>query len=376
MMCGGGGQPHSIESSAIKPTRDTESSAKSTSAEVIESTTASPNDTKSNIMQSCTKSTQSKRLDSITVPLSHQEVSPQDISRREISSLNPYFCELTAMYWAWKNIDADYYGLFHYRRVLDFSAQNILSKIWHFFIPQSAPFAKYALRSAQIIESIKAHKADIYIPTRKIIKQSAHYNLYEAYCLQHFQADLDIALQFIQEQNPAMSDSIMRVFFDKGIGVSYWNIAIWRKELFFEYCEWLFSVLFGIMGRIDYTHYDARQRRVFGYLSERLFNVWLDFKIKSGIKVVELPSHLLYEKNKKFFGVVRSLEYERYYFAFIRVYKRRVSPPPPPLLASKIILKLKEQYEYQNPCVLSQTPAHHRKSNPAAHTFRRKASKQ
>ena len=39
-----------------------------------------------------------------------------DNTGKHISSKNPHYCELTALYWAWKNLDADYIGLAHYRR--------------------------------------------------------------------------------------------------------------------------------------------------------------------------------------------------------------------------------------------------------------------
>ena len=40
----------------------------------------------------------------------------KDNTGDNISTKNPYYCELTGMYWAWKNLDAEYIGLAHYRR--------------------------------------------------------------------------------------------------------------------------------------------------------------------------------------------------------------------------------------------------------------------
>ena len=43
-----------------------------------------------------------------------------------ISAKNPNFCELTGLYWAWKNLPNYYLGLIHYRRF--FSVKRILWK--------------------------------------------------------------------------------------------------------------------------------------------------------------------------------------------------------------------------------------------------------
>ena len=47
----------------------------------------------------------------------------QDDGGENISAQNRSYCELTVQYWAWKNQEADYYGFFHYRRYLSFSAK-------------------------------------------------------------------------------------------------------------------------------------------------------------------------------------------------------------------------------------------------------------
>ena len=57
--------------------------------------------------------------------------------------------------------------------------------------------------------------------------------------------------------------------------MSLGNMMIAPKNLFDEYCNWLFDILFEVERRINVESYDGYQRRVFGFLAERLFRVWL-----------------------------------------------------------------------------------------------------
>ena len=51
---------------------------------------------------------------------------------------------------------------------------------------------------------------------------------------------------------------------------------VMKKEKFDEYCQWLFTILFELEKRIDISNYNQYESRVFGFISERLFNVWLE----------------------------------------------------------------------------------------------------
>ena len=61
---------------------------------------------------------------------------------------------------------------------------------------------------------------------------------------------------------------------------------ITKKHLFDEYMQWLFNILFTLEKRIDISNYDSYQKRVYGFLSERLFNVWIE-KNKDRLKIKE-----------------------------------------------------------------------------------------
>ena len=80
------------------------------------------------------------------------------------------------------------------------------------------------------------------------------------------------------------------------------NMFAMRKKYFDQYCGWLFDVLFKLENRINIEHYDSYQKRVFGFLSERLFNVWL---LKQNLSIKEMPIIFLENENQQKEGIVK-----------------------------------------------------------------------
>lgn len=64
------------------------------------------------------------------------------------------------------------------------------------------------------------------------------------------------------------------------------NMFIMKYEVFVEYCSWLFDILFELERRLDISSYNKNDSRVFGFVSERLLDIWIETK---GYKYKELP---------------------------------------------------------------------------------------
>ena len=174
-----------------------------------------------------------------------------DNTGENISEKNTNYCELTALYWAWKNLDADAVGLVHYRR---YFAKGRLSKQ----IADEADFRK-ALEKAPVILPVKRH---YWIETN-----------YSQYIHAHHEQDLTVTRQVLAERCPeylAVYDREMA----KRSGHRF-NMLVMQKDRFDAYCAWLFSVLFEIENRLDISGYDAYSARVFGFIAERLLDVWI-----------------------------------------------------------------------------------------------------
>ena len=69
---------------------------------------------------------------------------------------------------------------------------------------------------------------------------------------------------------------------------------IMKRELADKYCTWLFDILFELEKRLDISNYDDNDKRVFGFVSERLLDVWLD---ANEIKYKDIPYMYLEKQN-------------------------------------------------------------------------------
>ena len=183
-----------------------------------------------------------------------------DNEGENISSKNPYFCELTGLYWAWKNLNADYIGLTHYRR--------------HFSISKKLPKdiegrVKNVITGKEVDEILDS--TDIILP-----KKRKYYieNLYSHYNHTMYIEPLDETRKIIEEKFPSYLSEFNKLH--KRTSAHMFNMFIMKKEIFDAYCTWLFDILFDLENRVDVAKYDSFHSRFFGRVSELLLDVWIN----------------------------------------------------------------------------------------------------
>ena len=181
-----------------------------------------------------------------------------DNTGENISNKNANYCELTGLYWAWKNLEADYIGLCHYRRY--FTRSN----------PRNCAKKKAAILSKKEYEEI-LQTIPIIVPDKRcyyIEIMRSHYNH------SHYAKDLDMTEIVLKELYPEYG-----VAFDEVMNHTWahmFNMFVMRRDYFDDYCTWMFRILEEVEKRTDITNYNAVEARIYGYLSELLLDVWLE----------------------------------------------------------------------------------------------------
>jgi hypothetical protein len=200
----------------------------------------------------------------------------RDDEGENISKKNKNYCELTGLYWAWKNLhDVDYVGLCHYRRYFD--GNRHLFKINQYII-DTATFKKTQPRMPDFGRLLS--KYDV-IVTKPVI---APYNLKVHYSTAHVFTDLDALKATIESFFPDYSEAYEKVM--NGNKMSGYNMFVAKRDFLDNYCSWLFKILSELEKKIDISSYNPYIARVYGFLGERLLSVYIE---KHKLKVKYFP---------------------------------------------------------------------------------------
>lgn len=192
-----------------------------------------------------------------------------DDTGENISKKNLSYNELTAVYWAWKNYDKlgnpDYIGLMHYRR--------------HFIFRESP----------DVVEEVRGIDGNYFNRINYSPETMAHLfddcdfvahighvdEVYKHYKENHHIEDLDLAISILKEKYPeyvSTADAYLKMSY-----VNLCNMFIMPRDMFFEYCEWLFDILEEFEKQVDLS-----EKRLF--ISERLTGIFIEHKKRKGLK--------------------------------------------------------------------------------------------
>ena len=162
-----------------------------------------------------------------------------------ISAKNPYYCELTAQYWAWKNADCDYYGFFHYRRYMAFDKVCDVKPDGSIAGKRITPYIEldnvWDDLSCRKIDEKSMRELIREYDILTVYRERINTSVYEQYCQYHNRACLDKAIEILKARHPEYSSAADRYMSSHEI--YYMNMYIMRKDIFREYMSWLFDIL-------------------------------------------------------------------------------------------------------------------------------------
>jgi hypothetical protein len=182
----------------------------------------------------------------------------RDNTGENISARNPNYCELTAAYWIWKNAPEPVVGLCHYRRFFGQSVSNGLLR------------RRLEVASEKVLLANLDSENCLLLPRKRIywpVSVSTHY------ALSHVGSDLTILRHIVEQFSPQFLDSFDRVM--SGSSLYLYNMFVCRKKVIEAYFDWLFAILERTWSLNLHVGRDSRQSRVYGFLAERLFTVWI-----------------------------------------------------------------------------------------------------
>lgn len=232
-----------------------------------------------------------------------------------ISEKRKTFCELTVLYWAWKNVQADYYGLCHYRRYLSFSIDQYEVKKYvyswgcvHEEFLTDKTVEKYNLKQDALQDEIA--KYDIVMATPcKLDETDGPWENNREYIQAHLNSfnadDIGLVREIVMEQSPELVQYFDE-YFDCGYA-NWYNCFVIKRDIFNSFCEWMFPILFEFEKRCKSDNYSRNMSREPGFFGEHLWGTYLRYiKDKCNYKIAEKQLIFFKQTDKQSTGKLQS----------------------------------------------------------------------
>ncbi len=229
----------------------------------------------------------------------HKLLIQPDDEGDNISSKNPTYCELTAQYWAWKNLNADYYGLCHYRRFLCFRDVNdkrnyrnqIESSIMnafnieHFGLEDEAEMRRI-IEENDIVVGEEQTVSRLYTPRGAKNTAYEHWTAHDRTLIKT--TDLEKMLQILSEVSPEVGAAARQYLAGKTfLG---FNCFVMKKPLFDQLCSIEFEVLSRLEQETNLKDYCQQLTRIYGFMGEIISSSFIYYLEQQGTyKIKRVP---------------------------------------------------------------------------------------
>lgn len=211
---------------------------------------------------------------------------PGDDTAENISAKNANYAELTGIYWVWKNYESlenlDYIGFAHYRRFMIF---NLMEQEEPMVMLQNFTEAEveYYMPQHTLLEAVR--QFDLLVPKRVPVFEEEHpkqkLNLLEQWQKAHGTKHLEQALECARNIFPECSGEIDE-YVNSTLGGYWWNILIARRDIFFDYCQFVFSILEEMGKTGSFENCSGYNQRMPGFIAERLTGIYIMMKLREG----------------------------------------------------------------------------------------------
>lgn len=230
-----------------------------------------------------------------------------DNTGENISNKNAQYAEITALFWAWKNLPKDitHVGLMHYGRFFNFSNEifeypdnifndlsnntiekfsfkdeivDVLCSAYDLIIPE-----KWEMKKEHIEYEHKRYNHNCSNTQKRMKDYESTLNMYDHYCLCHVQDDMDLAIKIIKKEYPEMNRIVNLSL--KDTKARFTNMFVMKRNHFDNYCSFLFNIFSKMEESKDYFNNTTYRQgsfhsRIFGFLAERLFSIYIDFLLE------------------------------------------------------------------------------------------------